>query len=118
MEFLDISRTRFVRRDRRGGTPMYRAALCLFLASAAVCHAQDGRRPILRPQPPPSLMPPPTVVVPARPFPEVRSQPTKPDVVLAWCDATLNAIKAEKTPPPIAARNLAIVHIAIYDAIC
>ena len=39
------------------------------------------------------------------------------DVVLRWNDAALAAIKAEKTPPPVAARNLAIVHAAIYDAV-
>jgi hypothetical protein len=38
------------------------------------------------------------------------------DVVLRWNEATLAAIKAERTPPPLAARNLAVVHVAIYDA--
>jgi hypothetical protein len=38
--------------------------------------------------------------------------------VVRWNDATLNAIKAERTPPPVAARNLAIVHVAIYDTLC
>lgn len=37
--------------------------------------------------------------------------------VARWNDATLEAIKAERTPPPVAARNLAVVHIAIYDAV-
>jgi hypothetical protein len=39
------------------------------------------------------------------------------DVVLRWNEAALTAIRAEKTPPPVAARNLAIVHVAIYDAV-
>jgi hypothetical protein len=39
------------------------------------------------------------------------------DIVLLWNNVTLNAIRAEQTPPPIAARNLAMVHLAIYDAV-
>ena len=39
------------------------------------------------------------------------------DIVTDWNDATLTAIKADKTPPPKAARALAIVHVAIYDAV-
>jgi len=41
----------------------------------------------------------------------------RPDVVLRWNEATLKAIRVEKTPPPVAARNLAIVHAAICDAV-
>lgn len=41
----------------------------------------------------------------------------KRDVVLLFNDVALNAIRAERTPPPIAARNLAIVHVAVYDAV-
>jgi hypothetical protein len=39
------------------------------------------------------------------------------DVVLLWNDVVLRVIKSERTPPPMAARNLAIVHAAIYDAV-
>jgi membrane-associated phospholipid phosphatase len=39
------------------------------------------------------------------------------DVVLVWNEVVLRAIKADRTPPPMAARNLAIVHAAIYDAV-
>jgi hypothetical protein len=39
------------------------------------------------------------------------------DVVLQWNEVLLDAIRAERTPPPPAARNLAIMHIAIYDAV-
>src|SRR5262249_692640 len=39
------------------------------------------------------------------------------DVVLCWNEAALNAIKTEHTPPPLAARNLAILHAAIYDVV-
>jgi hypothetical protein len=40
-----------------------------------------------------------------------------PDAVLRWNEAALTAIKADNTPPPMAARNLAIVHVAVYDAV-
>jgi membrane-associated phospholipid phosphatase len=39
------------------------------------------------------------------------------DPVLRWNAVALQAIRAERTPPPMAARNLAIVHVAIYDAV-
>lgn len=39
------------------------------------------------------------------------------DVVLAWNNSALHAIKFAGTPPPMAARNLAIIHLAIYDAV-
>jgi hypothetical protein len=37
--------------------------------------------------------------------------------VLRWNEAVLAAVRAEKTPPPVAARNLALIHIAMYDSI-
>src|SRR5438876_6008647 len=39
------------------------------------------------------------------------------DVVLRWNETALQAIRAERTPPPLAARNLAILHASIYDAV-
>lgn len=39
------------------------------------------------------------------------------DVVLQWNQQVLDSIRAEKTPPPVAARALAMTHIAIYDAL-
>lgn len=39
------------------------------------------------------------------------------DVVLDWNHAALNAIRANGTPPPAASRQLAILHVAIYDAV-
>jgi hypothetical protein len=39
------------------------------------------------------------------------------DVVTEWNTAALNAIRADRTPPPKASRALAILHAAIYDAI-
>ncbi len=41
----------------------------------------------------------------------------KDDVVLRWNEIALQAIRAERTPPPIAARNLAIMHLAVFDAV-
>jgi membrane-associated phospholipid phosphatase len=40
-----------------------------------------------------------------------------PDQVIVWNEAALEAIKKDRTPPPLAARNLAMVHVAVYDAV-
>src|SRR5438132_2022885 len=39
------------------------------------------------------------------------------DVVTEWNNAALAAIRAGHTPPPIASRSLAILHVSIYDAV-
>jgi membrane-associated phospholipid phosphatase len=39
------------------------------------------------------------------------------DVVTTWNAAALDAIRADKTPPPTASRALAILHASIYDAV-
>src|SRR5213596_4099354 len=39
------------------------------------------------------------------------------DVVTEWNNAALDAIRAGRTPPPIASRSLAILHVSIYDAV-
>src|SRR5262245_66068984 len=39
------------------------------------------------------------------------------DPILLWNDETLQSIRIARTPPPIAARNLAMVHVAMYDAV-
>jgi len=39
------------------------------------------------------------------------------DVVTDWNEAALNAIRINLTPPPLASRNLAILHASIYDAV-
>ena len=39
------------------------------------------------------------------------------DVVTEWNSAVLEAIRVARTAPPPAARNLAILHVAIYDAV-
>jgi len=42
---------------------------------------------------------------------------SRSDPTLLWNEVVLQTIRAQKTPPPVAARNLAIVHVAIFDAI-
>jgi hypothetical protein len=39
------------------------------------------------------------------------------DMVIQWNDSVLDAIRVDKTPPPKAARALAIVHTSVYDAV-
>ena len=43
-------------------------------------------------------------------------RPAVDDVVLFWNEQALAAVCADGTAPPIAARNLAIVHLAVHDA--
>lgn len=43
--------------------------------------------------------------------------PRPDDVVLRWNEAALQVFRAEKVPPPKVARTLAMVHIAMYDAV-
>lgn len=40
-----------------------------------------------------------------------------PNAAIRWNRAALRAIRTERTPPPLAARNLAILHVAMYDAV-
>ena len=42
---------------------------------------------------------------------------SRADVVMEWNKAALDAICADRTPPPMASRNLAILQAAIYDAV-
>jgi hypothetical protein len=45
------------------------------------------------------------------------AQIARADVVTDWNEAALDAIRARNTPPPAVARNLAILHVAVYDAV-
>jgi hypothetical protein len=45
------------------------------------------------------------------------STPANGDVVTDWNTAALDAIRTVRTPPPIASRSLAILHVSIYDAV-
>src|SRR5690349_10636870 len=42
---------------------------------------------------------------------------TRADVVTDWNSIALQAIRVDKTPPPRASRDLAILHAAIYDSV-
>lgn len=46
-----------------------------------------------------------------------RVSATGTDVVLDWNATLLNAVATDKTAPPLAARNMAIVHTGIYAAV-
>ena len=39
------------------------------------------------------------------------------DVVIDWNITALDAIRANRTPPPVASRALAMLHVSIYDAV-
>ena len=39
------------------------------------------------------------------------------DEVIDWNRAALDAIRADRTPPPVASRALAMLHAAVYDAV-
>jgi hypothetical protein len=47
----------------------------------------------------------------------IQALTSRADGVLEWNALLLNAVRMEDTPPPLAARNLAILHVAIYDAV-
>ncbi len=91
---------------------MYGTILVLSLASAAVVSAQF---PLESPFPESD-----PILIQETPVPKPRVAELRApdrDLVIRWNDAVLSAIKAEKTPPPVAARNLAVVHVAIYDSV-
>ena len=55
------------------------------------------------------------------PEPRVAARPVEPppagDMVLVWNEEALRAIRDDNTTPPMASRNLAMVHGAVYDAV-
>lgn len=55
--------------------------------------------------------------VPGPPRADLLPPESAADAVLSWNETALQAIKAAKTPPPLAARHLAILHIAMVDAV-
>ncbi len=97
---------------------MYRFISILMLTFPATTQAQPQPEPFWPWIPEPTYAPWPEFnpVAPPRTSQMVRRF-TQPDIVLLWNEAALNAIKLERTPPPVAARNLAILHISIYDAV-
>jgi PAP2 superfamily/Domain of unknown function (DUF4114) len=48
---------------------------------------------------------------------QINTFTNKSNAVLGWNQAALDAIKTEKTNPPIASRNLAILETAVFDAV-
>jgi len=42
---------------------------------------------------------------------------TRADMVIRWNRILLQAVRANRSPPPLASRNLAIMHTAMYDAV-
>jgi hypothetical protein len=49
--------------------------------------------------------------------PPPHTRESRPDAVLTWNGVALDLIRVEHTPPPMAARQLAMLHGAIYDAV-
>ena len=47
---------------------------------------------------------------------DARDKERRPDRVLEWNEHALEAIRRDRTSPPVAARNLALVHLAIADS--
>jgi hypothetical protein len=45
------------------------------------------------------------------------ARPARPDAVIFWDRALLDAIRTDKTAPPTAARAMAMVSLAVYDAV-
>lgn len=39
------------------------------------------------------------------------------DAVLEWNEVLLDAVRADRTAPPLAARDMAMVHLAVFDAV-
>lgn len=84
---------------------------CVFLVVAGGAFLGQVPSPLREPPPLPKairLFPPGAVPDPA---------PRRPDMVLRWNEVLLHAVRADRTPPPLAARNMAVVHAAIYDAV-
>jgi hypothetical protein len=46
-----------------------------------------------------------------------RAEERRPDVVLRWNEEALEAIRLAKTPPPLAARSLALLHVGLFDTL-
>lgn len=104
---------------------MFRRVLVLLLASAAGASAQPPAElwPLPGEECPPVLLPCPcpdeqNIEQPAAAPAEIRSSFRMPEnTVLRWNAEALAAIRRDRTPPPVAARTLAMVHVAVYDAV-
>jgi membrane-associated phospholipid phosphatase len=87
---------------------MYNVILGVSLGTAAIVLAQHPHGGGVQLGPPQA----PSTVQAFRPV----DAPARRDVVLLWNETALNAIRADRTAPPLAARNLAIMHAAVFDA--
>jgi hypothetical protein len=67
------------------------------------------------------IMPPKVAIGPGHWVPQPGHKVLSPapagDEVLRWNEIVLQAIRAERSPPPIATRCLAMMHLAVYDAV-
>lgn len=63
----------------------------------------------------PDSVGPDTLRDPTKPVPRVRESTSNP--ILHWNTLALEAIRQARTPPPLAARNLAILHAALFDTL-
>ena len=59
----------------------------------------------------------PAVAPPAKLVQAPRVEERRQDAVLAWNGIALEVIRDAKTPPPVAARHLAMLHVAIADSV-
>lgn len=96
---------------------MFSALLLAAFHGAAVTPAQVYRGPLGRDARAGAYLVPlvrgTTTAAPA----QVEMRPVKEDEVVRWNEAALRAVKAKRTSPPMAARNLAMIHAAVYDAV-
>src|SRR5262245_533678 len=63
------------------------------------------------------LIPIPCLEPPAPGRHETLKAGPRQDSVVRWNEAALGGVRADRTPPPVAARNLALFHVAVYDAV-
>jgi membrane-associated phospholipid phosphatase len=94
---------------------MYTLTLIAAVSAATVSLSQKAGEPIGRSGARVCLVP---LTRTDGPSAEDRPAPPRPrDAVLFWNDVLLQTVKADRTAPPMAARNMAMVHVAVYDAV-
>jgi PAP2 superfamily len=93
---------------------MYQFILLVAVQGSVVLPGQPG--PVITQDDSPVHLGAPIFAPAPVPLP-TRRVANKPDVILTWNSVLLEIIKAEKTPPPLASRNLAILHAAMYDTV-
>lgn len=97
---------------------MNRVALIITLTFAVPLSAQFPPEVwIVEFEPTPILIPVPCVEMPPARKHTTAKIALNSNPILRWNDAALEAIRAERPAPPVAARKLALMHIAIYDAL-